>query len=346
MSHLKERTAKDCLNCKTEVQGKYCHVCGQENIEPVESAWHLIQHFLYDLTHFDGKFFSTIKTLLFKPGFLSAEYVAGRRASYLNPLRMYIFTSAFFFLVFFSAYKIEPSDNAVTYTVGGRSVAELRTMDSLSFEKFSNDYFKGTPQSREVFNSYLDSLEGGIHFFENIYRSRQQYDSLRRAGAVKDSWLRRQLIYREIAINKKYGHNRSQIWSDLMNRLTHAFPQLLFISLPLFALVLKLLYIRRKRFYYAAHLIFSVNLYIFAFMVMLLIIGISKVDELFGLNWLGIVKLLLIALVFFYEYKSMRKFYAQNRAKTIMKFFLLNLGHFIIMLTLIIIGFLISLMNI
>ena len=81
-------------------------------------------------------------------------------------------------------------------------------------------------------------------------------------------------------------------------------------------------------------------------MVMLLIIGISKVDELFGLNWLGIVKLLLIALVFFYEYKSMRKFYAQNRAKTIMKFFLLNLGHFIIMLTLIVIGFLISLMNI
>lgn len=102
MSHLKERKERNCLNCQTTVIGRYCHVCGQENLEPKESVWHLVQHFFNDITHFDGKFFATVKYLLRKPGFLSAEYVAGRRASYLNPIRMYVFTSAIFFLILFA----------------------------------------------------------------------------------------------------------------------------------------------------------------------------------------------------------------------------------------------------
>jgi len=90
------------LNCNAVVAGRYCQVCGQENIAPKESAWHLITHFFYDITHFDGRFFSTVKYLLLKPGFLTAEYTRGRRMSYLHPVRMYVFTSALFFLIYFS----------------------------------------------------------------------------------------------------------------------------------------------------------------------------------------------------------------------------------------------------
>ena len=108
VSHLKERKEKICLNCHTALSGRYCHVCGQENLEPKETVWHLVQHFFNDITHFDGKFFSTVKYLMRKPGFLSAEYMAGRRASYLNPIRMYVFTSAIFFLILFSLKR--PSD--------------------------------------------------------------------------------------------------------------------------------------------------------------------------------------------------------------------------------------------
>lgn len=102
MSHLKERKEKVCLNCNANLYGRYCHVCGQENLEPKETVWHLVTHFFNDITHFDGKFFSTVKLLITKPGFLSKEYMIGRRASYLNPIRMYVFTSAIFFLIFFS----------------------------------------------------------------------------------------------------------------------------------------------------------------------------------------------------------------------------------------------------
>ena len=100
VSNHQERKEKNCLNCNAEVAGRFCQICGQENIEPKESFWVLATHFLHDMTHFDGKFFSTLKFLLFKPGFLSKEYLKGRRTSYLHPIRMYVFTSAIFFLIF------------------------------------------------------------------------------------------------------------------------------------------------------------------------------------------------------------------------------------------------------
>ena len=82
-------------------------MCGQENLEPKETVWHLVNHFFQDITHFDGKFFSTVKYLITKPGFLSKEYMLGRRASYLNPIRMYVFTSAIFFVMLFSLTNAE-----------------------------------------------------------------------------------------------------------------------------------------------------------------------------------------------------------------------------------------------
>jgi hypothetical protein len=89
------------------VQGRFCQACGQENLEPKETIWHFITHFFYDITHFDGKFFSTVKYLIAKPGFLSKQYIAGKRVTYLHPIRMYVFTSAFFFIIFFSLFKAE-----------------------------------------------------------------------------------------------------------------------------------------------------------------------------------------------------------------------------------------------
>ncbi len=104
MSHLKERKEKLCLNCNALIDGKYCSICGQENIEPQETIWHLITHTFNDITHFDGKFFSSIKYIITKPGFLSSEYIAGRRKSYLDPIRFYLFTSAFFFFIIFAFF--------------------------------------------------------------------------------------------------------------------------------------------------------------------------------------------------------------------------------------------------
>src|SRR5687768_8413396 len=83
VSHDHIRKERDCLNCGTVVTGQYCQECGQKNVEPRQSLWHLITHFFNDLTHFDGKFFLTLKLLIIRPGFVSEEYVKGRRTKYL-----------------------------------------------------------------------------------------------------------------------------------------------------------------------------------------------------------------------------------------------------------------------
>ncbi|MEO6723037.1 MAG: DUF3667 domain-containing protein, partial [Ferruginibacter sp.] len=164
MNHLKERSEKDCLNCNARLHGTYCHICGQENIEPKESFWHLVAHFFYDITHFDGKFFSTLKYLIWRPGFLPAEYARGRRASYLNPIRMYVFTSAFFFLIFFSF--MQPKEEVVVVKKKkpvstilkklekerGQQLAELKKENDTTAIRELNRYLK-------LINDDIDSLK-------------------------------------------------------------------------------------------------------------------------------------------------------------------------------------------
>ena len=91
-----------------------------------------VSHFFSDITHFDGKFFTSMKDLVLKPGFLSKEYMRGKRASYLNPIRMYLFTSFIFFLVFFSLYKVD--ENIVNVTVGKERV-DIDKMDSAKLKQ-------------------------------------------------------------------------------------------------------------------------------------------------------------------------------------------------------------------
>ena len=192
MSHLKERREKNCLNCNAQLQGKYCHICGQENIEPKETVWHLVSHFFQDITHFDGKFFSTLKLLIFRPGFLSKEYVAGRRASYLNPIRMYVFTSDFFFLIFFTIYNPEEKIELNKPRFSGKLLEEVYQMDSASFARFTIGLNKERnrppiPMSRIEFKKFADSLlnRPRLNITGIRFKSRAEYDSLLAVGAGK-----------------------------------------------------------------------------------------------------------------------------------------------------------------
>ena len=330
MSRLKERQEKNCLNCQAEVQGRYCHVCGQENIEPKETVWHLITHFFQDITHFDGKFFSTVKYLVIKPGFLSTEYMAGRRASYVNPIRMCIFTSAFFFLIFFTFFKSGGIDVRSETTINKKTLTQIAKMDSASFADFTtainlNDNKAGKPMTRAEFQVYVDTMlsSTNTNLIDIKYKSRQQYDSVLKAGKG-DNWFERTFTYKLIDINNKYRGRKLDAFRDFKELLLHSLPQLLFLSLPLLALLLKLIYIRRKAFYYVSHGIFSLHLYIFLFIALLVIFSVNSLNGM--INWWGI-RLLIVFLylgLFFYQYKAMRNFYKQRRAKTIFKFILVN----------------------
>jgi Protein of unknown function (DUF3667) len=354
LSHLQERKEKTCLNCNAHVYDRFCHICGQENIETKESAWHLISHFFQDITHFDGKFFTSLKYLTLRPGFLSREYMTGRRASHLNPIRMYVFTSAFFFLIFFSLFKVEPSkvtETTVDNGIAKVSVSAMRQMNAGEYRAFVDGLVKSDSTLRFAYDSakyfkYLDSMvnagRAGFRFTPTKFKTRQEYDSAL-ANGKDHNWLERQLVYRQFTLKEKYGGNNRAMVSAVMDKLMHSLPQIFFITLPLFALLLKLLYIRRKQFYYVNHAIFTIHLLVFVFIALLITFGIGKLNETLRYNWLSFLNSVIILLIFFYNYKAMRNFYQQGRAKTIAKFLLLHFMNLILVIFVFFAFFMVSL---
>jgi hypothetical protein len=106
---LAVNAAAVCRNCGAGLSGRYCNSCGQVADVHVPSTRELMHEVLEGLTHSDSRIWSTLKYLLFKPGKLTQEFVAGRRAAYLPPFRLYLILSVAFFLVAsFSDFKGQP----------------------------------------------------------------------------------------------------------------------------------------------------------------------------------------------------------------------------------------------
>src|SRR5262245_28998138 len=91
--------APACANCGAAVPGKFCGRCGQRLEHEMHSVVHFVREATEDLTHADSRLWSTLRALLFRPGFLTREFIAGRRVRYLPPLRLYLVLSVLFFLI-------------------------------------------------------------------------------------------------------------------------------------------------------------------------------------------------------------------------------------------------------
>jgi hypothetical protein len=353
LSHGKERHEKICLNCGIALYGRYCHACGQENIEPKETVWTLISHFFYDITHFDGKFFSTTRYLITRPGFLPKEYIEGRRARYLHPIRMYVFSSALFFLCLYSVFhhngfekpdaneKDASNDSgliiSVPDSINTRALAKAKDKeDSAAIEdalKMITPYTRTTDSTkRNDTNALYSKKIKGHRFNVNLTNPDQRYASIREYDSIQkilpkeeqDNWIERRAKRREIELNARYKGDQNAMLGDLMNKFMHTFPYLLFVSLPLYAFYLRLLYFRHKQFLYVTHGIFLIYLYIFTFIDLLIYFGIVEIRQSMNWDWLGFLEAAVLIYGVWYAYKAMRKFYGQGTGKTLLKFFILN----------------------
>ncbi len=405
MSHLKERKEPVCLNCQTNpLYGRFCHICGQENLEPKETVWHLVQHFFNDITHFDGKFFSTVKYLLRRPGFLSAEYTKGRRAAYLNPIRMYVFTSAIFFIILFSLpsaqkviqinqtpekavfkglpelrsdqarlnAKLLHADEEGKESIGEELVNLRLTMSSIrkdygdtTTRKFSKKQLEAMltqaysdslqvaglpPEARERIRAIIKSANDSSRHFnflgwdQSRYRGVEQYDSIQAAtpDSLKDGWFKHMMMRKLVHADEAYNHDPRGYQQHWVESFLHSFPKIMFLSLPFFALILRLLYVRRRKFLYVEHGIFTIHVYCATFMASLTLILLNELTNFVHWGWLKTVCnfliFFLVLYIFIYLYKAMRKFYQQRRAKTIFKYFTLLLMAFIVNLVLLILS--------
>jgi hypothetical protein len=161
---------------------------------------------------------------------------------------------------------------------------------------------------------------------DHRYASIREYDSIQKIlpGQEKDSWIERRVRHREIELNARYKGDQMAMMDDLMQRFIHSFPYLLFVSLPLYAFYLRLLYYHHKQFLYVTHGIFLIYLYIFTFIDLLVYFGLNEIHESMNWGWMGWIEAAVLLYGVGYAYKAMRKFYGQSTGKTLLKFFILN----------------------
>jgi len=89
----------DCLNCGAKLLGPHCSLCGQKHEPHPPTVGHLLGETFESITHADSRLWRTLGALLARPGRLTQEWLAGRRADYLPPIRLYLVLSVVFFLM-------------------------------------------------------------------------------------------------------------------------------------------------------------------------------------------------------------------------------------------------------
>jgi len=346
MSAGKYRKEHNCLNCGAHVEKHYCSDCGQPNLELKESFWAFISHSIAHYFHFDNKFFQTLSPLLTKPGQVTLDYLAGKRARYINPVSMYIFVSIVYFLVVYSpkhvkkdtheSTKIEKRrDESVTDSVNmalklsgiPKNIANKATTSinkaikkkefiKLGFAEQEKELNRLNAENAKLKSDSLSDIideYSDIHIERNdstyaAYLSRQK----KLPVAEQDSWYDRLIKKRAITIGEK-----SEV---IQETLEHNRPKQYFLLMPLLAWFIMLNF-RKNHIYYLDHLIFTIHGMMVYFIISIFTQPIMK--HVFGEDSVvsSIIKVGVTVFLFWYMFKALTIFYQRKTWSTIFKIF-------------------------
>lgn len=272
--------SKVCLNCGTSLVDTYCPHCGQKDIPPRQTFGDLMINFISSFWSFESKFFTSLKFLVFRPGIIALHYNEGKRERYFHPARMYVFISFIYFLLI----GILPDENA------------------------SGNAAKETQEEKKGLNWKYDNRIGDYDSFAQYDSAQQALPPGQRDGAIK------RMMYQKIArVNEKYQNTGRDFSADFGEHFLANTPRIFFVLLPIFALLLKLLYVR-KDFYYSEHLVFSVFYYNFFFLAGSIFMLVDLIPVVEYLTWAIAVWVILYLLI------AMKRMYGQPWGKTIFKY--------------------------
>ena len=132
---------KHCLNCNTELQGNYCHICGQQAINPKPSVRDFIMEYLDNAYMWDPRLIRTLWVLVKQPGVLTNKFLAGKIRPYIHPLRLNMFILFIFlslFLFFSGTEKVNNSMHNITNELVSPNVQmQILLDDKESVEKMN-----------------------------------------------------------------------------------------------------------------------------------------------------------------------------------------------------------------
>jgi hypothetical protein len=328
---LRKRKGEDlppfthCENCGSTLTGHYCSQCGQAAIDYRGSFRHVIGEILetYDI---NSKIFGTAGLLVTRPWALTNEYLSGKRVRHLNPFKLYLFASiGFFFLVHYwtKDLPIHPdkiSDENRADVAAAISEKRDEIQKELDQENLS-------PEQRRKAEAVLDSLTKpnpssasaapvATASPEASATGSPKESNRREYGAIGDRpfvfddkpttpferWL-------EARAKEKMGEHGTKM-GLFITTLFSNLPYMMFCCIPLFAFVLKVLYVRRRVFY-IDHLIYALHIHSFFYtgvmLIVLITMGLDRVlpgalaGWLIALLWITFVVQIFLSIRYVYR---------------------------------------------
>ncbi len=323
----RHRVLTQCENCGAQLTGNYCAQCGQAAVDYRRSFRHVVADVLESFLNWDSKFFTTIALLILKPWRLTNEFLAGKRVRYVNPLRLYLLASIlFFFAVNYGAKdlrlqpgKLSPKDRAeleADLKKGDLPPAAREQLEALLLESPSPSSSSQTTSPSPATNVPSPSPASETD------KQKQEYGKIgERPFAVFDEtksttpfehWI-------EARAKDKMGEHGTKMGLFIATLFSNL-PYMMLCCIPLFAFVLKILYIRRHIFY-IDHLIYALHIHTFAYVGIMLIvlatIGLNRAAPGPIAGWT--IALLWIAFVM-QIFLSIRRVYRQGWFVSIFKF--------------------------
>lgn len=318
MSKEKLRWETNCLNCNQKVEHRFCPHCGQENTEIRITFHHLFTHFFQDLTHYDNSFWRTIIYLLFKPAAVSKAYTSGKRKSFLAPMRLYIFTSFVTFLLI----SLFPSENVKIMTSAKSKVENVvPTLDSLKIDEKGVD---GLTKIGIISQKANDTLKKILKDTKDIdpekitdfgYINTKQLDWIQKNGSEKVKVSKTEYWFLKKWLSVKEENTNEEIVDKFGKSFVLNLPKVLFIYMPVFAFFLWLFH-DKKRWYFYDHGIFTLHLFSFLLLMILLLFFIDKLFTLSDSPILGWINLIIqsagLIWMVIYFFPAHRRFYGES----------------------------------
>jgi hypothetical protein len=294
-----------CENCGASVPGRYCGSCGQRLEPPVHSLGHFVGVAAEDLTHADSRLWRTLLALLTKPGMLTREFLAGRRASYLPPVRLYLVVSVVFFL--WAALHASKDQNSIIMVQPDTPTAAHAAPPSAAPSSAAPP--SAAPPSAAPRSAAPPSARP---LNVNVKDSASAADCAELAAGITYNGPRADQI-RTLArqsCEKMVKDNGRSVSEAVMHNL----PRAMFVFLPLLAAVMMLFYWRPRR-YYVEHLLFLLHNHAFVFVFLILTWAVAlPFPPVAALIWTASSLYML-----WYVYRAMRAVYGQGRGLTIAK---------------------------
>ena len=359
-----------CQNCGAELTGPHCAQCGQAAVDYRRSFRHVIVDVLDSFLNWDSKFFATIGLLIVKPWRLTNEFLAGRRVRYLHPLRLYLLASIlFFFAVNYGArgLRLEPGKiSEKNRAAVAAAVAEKRDEieAELDKENLSEDNRKKAQEALDYLTKpgpaataaaeeqpsptitatasptqpgqSASPPESGKRTYGAVNeRPFLVFDADTKSSTPFERWL-------ESRAKEKMGEHGTKMGLFIATLFSNL-PYMMLCCIPLFAFVLKVLYIRQHIFY-IDHLVYALHIHTFFYTaIMLIVLATIGLNRTIPGTFAGWVIALLWILFVVQIFLSIRRVYRQGWFMSTFKFLVGGFAYLIVLFLALAVTFFITL---